>query len=62
MREADAIIKDMVAAILTNLTDKAKGAEVLLLVNGLGATPLMELYLTHNTAEKPLKEQGVKIS
>lgn len=62
MREADAIIKDMVDAILTDLADKAKSAEVLLLVNGLGATPLMELYLIYNTAEKLLLEQGITIT
>ncbi|MFT7228187.1 MAG: dihydroxyacetone kinase-like protein [Methylophilaceae bacterium] len=47
MHETDAIIKDMVDTILTDLADKAKSAEVLLLVNGLGATPLMELYLIY---------------
>ena len=62
MREADAIIQDMVDAILTDLNDKVKEAEVLLLVNGLGATPLMELYLIYNTVEKLLREEGVTIA
>ncbi len=62
MREADAIVKDMVDAILSDLGDKASNAEVLLLVNGLGATPLMELYLIYNTAEKLLKAQGIAIA
>jgi dihydroxyacetone kinase-like protein len=62
MREADAMIKDMVDAILTDLDDKTKGAEVLLLVNGLGATPLMELYLIYNAAEKLLREQGMTVA
>lgn len=65
MREADAIIKDMVDAILADLQLKnlthAKGTEILLLVNGLGATPLMELYLIYNTAEKLLTEHGLKV-
>ena len=61
MREADAIISDMIDAILTDLGDKANDAEVLLLVNGLGATPLMELYLIYNTAEKLLRAQGIAI-
>jgi phosphoenolpyruvate---glycerone phosphotransferase subunit DhaK len=60
MREADAIIQEMVNAIMTDL-NPAKGAEILLLVNGLGATPLMELYLIYNTAEKLLSAQGLKI-
>lgn len=62
MREADDIISDMVGAILTDLGDKTSNAEVLLLINGLGATPLMELYLIYNTAEKLLRKQGITVS
>lgn len=61
MREADAIVKDMVDAIMADLKP-AKGSEILLLINGLGATPLMELYLIYHTAEKLLNEQGLIIS
>lgn len=61
MREADAIVKDMIDAILTDLKT-TEGNEILLLVNGLGATPLMELYLIYNTAEKLLSENGLTIS
>jgi phosphoenolpyruvate---glycerone phosphotransferase subunit DhaK len=61
MREADAIVNDMVDAIMTDLKP-AKGAEILLLINGLGATPLMELYLIYHTAEKLLKSHGLTIA
>jgi phosphoenolpyruvate---glycerone phosphotransferase subunit DhaK len=65
MREADAMIKDMVDAILADLQSRQiaceEGAEILLLINGLGATPLMELYLIYNTAEKLLTEHGYKV-
>lgn len=61
MREADAIVKDMVDAIMADLKP-AKGSEILLLINGLGATPLMELYLVYHTAEKLLNDQGLIIS
>lgn len=60
MRDADAIIKDMIDAVLTDL-NPTKDSEVLLLVNGLGATPLMELYLIYNTAERLLVERGLTI-
>lgn len=60
MRDADAIVKDMIDAILTDL-NPAKGSEILLLVNGLGATPLMELYLIYNTAERLLVESELTI-
>lgn len=64
MREADAIVNDMVAAILTDFESKnlIKAGEILLLVNGLGATPLMELYLIYNTAAKILTEKGFNIA
>jgi len=36
--------------------------EALLLINGFGATPLMELYLIYNTAAKLFKQHGIQIS
>lgn len=65
MREADAIVKDMVQAIVEDFSAKnlaVSNAEVLLLVNGLGATPTMELYLIYNTAARLLSEHGIKIA
>lgn len=66
MREANAIVADMIAAILTDLElngfKMAKNAEILLLINGLGATPLMELYLIYNTAAKLLSEAGLLVT
>jgi dihydroxyacetone kinase-like protein len=37
------------------------GSEVALMVNGLGATPLMELYILNNEVEKLLTVKGIKI-
>lgn len=64
MREADAIVNDMVAVILADFDNKqlANDGEILLLVNGFGATPLMELYLIYNTAAKILTEKGFTIA
>jgi dihydroxyacetone kinase-like protein len=65
MREADAIVSDMVSAILEDFSAKkmdARNAEALLLINGLGATPLMELYLIYNTAARLFSEHGIKIT
>lgn len=65
MREADAIVQDMVQAILEDFAAKnlpTQGTEALLLVNGLGATPLMELYLIYNKAAQLLAEYGIKIT
>lgn len=66
MRPADAIVADLVAAILKDFKSKgmkpAKGSEVLLMINGFGGTPLMELYLLYNAAAKLLEQQGITIS
>lgn len=69
MREADLIVKDMVAAIIEDLETRLnlpksladKHKEILLLVNGFGATPLMELYLLYNSAEKLLSHHGFMV-
>ncbi|PPD13321.1 dihydroxyacetone kinase subunit DhaK [Methylophilus sp.] len=64
MREADAIVGDMVAAIVQDIEAKQlpTHGDILLLVNGLGATPLMELYLIYNTAARLLTEKGFHIT
>lgn len=64
MREADAIVTDMVAAIVHDIQAKQlpEKGDILLLVNGLGATPLMELYLIYNAAAKQLSAQGYTIA
>ena len=58
---ADAIADEMVGAILADL-DAKPGAEALLLVNGFGGTPAMELYLMVNSALSILRKKGVDVS
>ena len=48
---ADGIADEMVGAILADLAPPA-GAHVLLLVNGFGGTPAMELYLMYDAARR----------
>lgn len=60
MREADAIVADLVAAILEDLKP-TKGQEILLMINGFAGTPLMELYLLYHSAAKLLEAQGLVI-
>jgi phosphoenolpyruvate---glycerone phosphotransferase subunit DhaK len=59
LEPADAIAEEMLGAILKDLA-LGSGSEVLLLVNGFGATPLMELYLMVNSARRILEGAGVK--
>jgi len=65
MRDADAIISDCVDAILSDFKVRdfnVANQEALLLINGFGATPLMELYLIYNTAAKLFKQHTIQIS
>jgi phosphoenolpyruvate---glycerone phosphotransferase subunit DhaK len=59
LANADEIAAEMCGAILKDLSLKA-GQEVILLVNGFGGTPMLELYLMVNAARKILAAAGVK--
>ena len=57
---ADEITDVLLDKVLNDNVDY-KGSDVLVLVNGLGATPLMELFVVNNRINDVLKEKGVKI-
>jgi dihydroxyacetone kinase-like protein len=59
LASADAIAEELLGAVLKDLAP-ARGSEVLLLVNGFGGTPAMELYLMVNAARRILDGAGVK--
>jgi dihydroxyacetone kinase-like protein len=61
LASADAIAEELVGAILKDLAPK-QGSDVLLLVNGFGATPLIELYLIVNSAKRILDGAGLKVA
>jgi dihydroxyacetone kinase-like protein len=61
MRSADEIVTDLVNAIVEDLKP-APGSEALLMVNGFTGTPLMELYLIYNAAEKLLAQRGITVT
>lgn len=61
MRPADEIVKDLVTAILHDLRP-VEGSEVLLMINGFGATPLMQLYMLYHSASKQLAAHGLKVT
>jgi dihydroxyacetone kinase-like protein len=58
---ADAIAEEMLSAILDDLAPPA-GSECLLLVNGFGGTPLMELYLMVDAARRVLASRGMVVT
>lgn len=57
---ADEIIGMMTADCIADLPFQ-KGDEVAVMVNGLGGTPLMELYIAYNKVAKVLEEAGIKV-
>jgi len=59
MRSADAIAEELVQAIVHDL-EAPTGSEVLLLVNGFGGTPALELYLMYEAAARQLEKRGLK--
>ena len=61
LEAADAIAEEMLGAILADLAPPA-GGDVLLLVNGFGGTPSMELYLMYDAARRVLAGKGVTVS
>ncbi len=60
LTDADGIAAELVGAILKDLALKP-GEPVILLVNGFGGTPSLELYLMVNAAMKLLGAAGIKV-
>lgn len=60
LETADKMAQRMVDVVLPDYPFVA-GDEVAVLVSGLGATPVMELYVLYNEIEKLMSEKGIKI-
>jgi dihydroxyacetone kinase-like protein len=61
MTSAQDIAAEMINNILKDLSLK-RGQEVILLVNGFGGSPLMELYVMVNAARLLLEGAGIKVA
>jgi dihydroxyacetone kinase-like protein len=59
--DADTLAEEMVAAILAD-TRSGDSSEAILLVNGFGATPLMELYLMYHCSRRILAKRGITVA
>ena len=60
LESAEQIARRMCDVILTDLPFKS-GDEVVVLVSGLGSTPLMEQYILYGKVEKILESKGIKV-
>lgn len=60
LKTAEETAKDMVQIVLDD-HNLAEGTEVVVLVSGLGATPLNELYILNDTIESEITARGLKI-
>jgi dihydroxyacetone kinase-like protein len=60
MASADEITEKLMEPILTDLPFK-KGDDVLMFVNGMGGTPLIELYIIYRKAAAIAKAHGLKV-
>jgi dihydroxyacetone kinase-like protein len=58
VRPAHQIVETMLEAVLSDLKPAA-GASVLAFVNGMGGTPLIELYLLYNEVDTQLRAAGL---
>ena len=61
MAPADAIIDELLDAVVTDLPYR-EGDRVALMVNGLGGTPISELYILFRRAHQQLAERGITVA
>ncbi len=59
VRPADEIVDHLLAQILADID--YQGSEVAVMINGSGATPLMELFIINNRVADVLAEKGIKV-
>jgi dihydroxyacetone kinase-like protein len=60
LASADDIADDLLDAVVSDLP-YASGDRVALMVNGLGGTPISELYILYRRAHKQLAERGITV-
>jgi dihydroxyacetone kinase-like protein len=61
LKPADEIVELLMEPIISDLPFRS-GDEVLLFVNGLGGTPLIELYIVYRKAAEIAKKAGLKVT
>jgi len=60
LKSANEIVDDLLEAVVTDLPYES-GDDVALMINGLGGTPISELYLVYGIAHEKLSERGINV-
>ncbi len=60
LTSADEMVATMLGSVVEDLPFSS-GDQTLLFVNGMGGTPLIELYLAYNSCVKFLKDKGIEV-
>ena len=60
LASADAIVDELLEAVASDLPFE-KGDDVALMINGLGGTPISELYILYGRAHEQLEGRGINV-
>ncbi|MBB5788727.1 dihydroxyacetone kinase subunit DhaK [Jiangella mangrovi] len=60
LADANAIIDELLEAVVTDLPYE-RGDNVALMINGLGGTPISELYILYGRAHEQLSDRGITV-
>ena len=61
LTRADEIVGELLEAVVTDLPYRS-GDRVALMVNGLGGTPISELYIVYRRAHQRLADRGITVA
>jgi dihydroxyacetone kinase-like protein len=61
LASADAIVDELLEAVVSDLP-YSSGDDVALMINGLGGTPISELYILYGRAAAQLAERGINVT
>ena len=61
MKSANELVDDLVEAVAGDLPFR-RGDDVALMINGLGGTPISELYLLYGRAHAQLESRGIRVA
>jgi len=61
LASANDIVDELLEAVVSDLPNSS-GDDVALMINGLGGTPISELYILYGRAQQQLAERGINVT